>query len=161
MCVCTYYICVCDTCNIYNVYVHAHVIHIHICICYIYTQYICRGMHFIYTLIYIYMSSPMVQMGENVSAMQETWVQSLVREDPLEKGIAAPSSILAWRITWTEEPGGLQSMGSQRIRRNWGLPLWLSYIYANKYTPLLRKYLNWSFVLMLDTLRFGLGWRVK
>ena len=45
--------------------------------------------------------------------MQETWVRSLVREDPLEKEMATHSSILAWEIPWTEEPGGLQSMGSQ------------------------------------------------
>ena len=45
--------------------------------------------------------------------MQETWVQSLGREDPLEKGMAIHSSILAWRIPWTEEPGGLQSMGCE------------------------------------------------
>ena len=48
-------------------------------------------------------------------AMQETWVQSLGWEDHLEKGIATYSSILAWRILWTEEPEGLQSMGSQRV----------------------------------------------
>ena len=47
--------------------------------------------------------------------MQETWVQSLGREDPLEKKMATHSSILAWRIPWTEEPGGLQSTGSQRV----------------------------------------------
>ena len=47
--------------------------------------------------------------------MQETQVQSLGWEDPLEKGTATHSSILAWRIPWTEEPGGLQSMGSQRV----------------------------------------------
>ena len=51
--------------------------------------------------------------------MRETWVQSLGREDPLEKGMATHSSILAWRIPWTEEPGGLQSMGSQRVREDW------------------------------------------
>jgi len=50
--------------------------------------------------------------------MQETWVQSLDREDPLEKGVVTHSSILAWRIPWTEEPGGLQSMGLQRVRQN-------------------------------------------
>ena len=44
------------------------------------------------------------------------WVQPLSREDPLEKGMAAHSSILAWRIPWTEESGGLQSIGSQRVR---------------------------------------------
>ena len=48
--------------------------------------------------------------------MRETWVQFLGREDPLEKEMATHSSIFAWRISWTEEPGGLQSMGSQRVR---------------------------------------------
>ena len=56
------------------------------------------------------------QMVKNPPAMQETWVQFLSQEDPLEKGMATHSSILAWRIPWTEEPGGLQSMGSQRVR---------------------------------------------
>jgi len=55
-------------------------------------------------------------MVKNPPAMQETQVQSLDWEDPLEKGIAIHSSILAWRILWTEEPGGLQSMGLQRVR---------------------------------------------
>ena len=48
--------------------------------------------------------------------MQETQVQSLSGEGPLEKGMTAHSNILAWRIPWTEEPGGLQSLGSQRVR---------------------------------------------
>ena len=47
--------------------------------------------------------------------MWETWVRSLGQEGPLEEGMATPSSILAWRIPWTEEPGGLQSMRSQRV----------------------------------------------
>ena len=58
---------------------------------------------------------------KNLPAMQETqemWVQSLGQEDPLEKVMAAHSSILAWRISWTEEPGGLQFMGSQRVGYN-------------------------------------------
>ena len=50
-------------------------------------------------------------MVKNLPAMQETAVQSLGQEDPLEKGMATHSSILSWRIPWTEEPGGLQSMG--------------------------------------------------
>ena len=54
-------------------------------------------------------------MVKNPPAMQETRVQSLGWDDPLEKGLATLSSILAWRIPWTEEPGGLQSMGSQRV----------------------------------------------
>ena len=53
-----------------------------------------------------------------VQQPQETQVQSLGQKDPLEKGIAIHSSILAWRIPWTEEPGGLQSMGLQRVRHN-------------------------------------------
>ena len=55
-------------------------------------------------------------MIKNPTAMQETWVQSLGQEDPLEKGRATHSSILAWTIPWTEEPGRLQSMGSQTVR---------------------------------------------
>ena len=57
----------------------------------------------------------MAQTIKNLPATQETQVQSLGREDPLEKEMAIHSSILAWEIPWTEEPGGLQSMGSQRI----------------------------------------------
>ena len=57
----------------------------------------------------------MAQTVKNLPAMQETWVRSLGREDPLQKGMATHSSILAWRTPWTEEPGGLQSMGSQRV----------------------------------------------
>ena len=52
-------------------------------------------------------------MVKNPPAKQKTWVQSLGQEDPLEKGMATHSSILAWRTPWTEEPGGPQSMGSQ------------------------------------------------
>ena len=55
----------------------------------------------------------MAQAVKNLPAMQETWVQSLVWEDPLEKEMAALSSILAWRIPWMEEPGGLRSMQLQ------------------------------------------------
>ena len=57
----------------------------------------------------------MAQMVNNLLAMQETHVRSLGREDPLEKGMDTHSSILACRIPWTEEPGGLQVMGSQRV----------------------------------------------
>ena len=59
--------------------------------------------------------SLVAQKVKNLPAMQETWVQSLGREDPLEKGMATHSSILAWRIPWTKEPGGLQFMGLQRV----------------------------------------------
>ena len=57
-------------------------------------------------------------MAKNLPAMQEIWVLSLDQDDPLEKGMATHSSVLAWRIPWTEEPGRLQSMGSQRVRHD-------------------------------------------
>ena len=71
--------------------------------------------------------------------MQETWVWSLFWEDPLEEEMATHSSILAWRIPWRKEPGGLQSMASQRVRHNWATK-------QQKQTPAL------SFIL---TLNFG------
>ena len=61
------------------------------------------------------MGFPGGSVGKESPAMQETWVQTLGQEDPLEEGMATHSSILAWRIPWTEEPGGLQSTGLQRI----------------------------------------------
>ena len=57
-------------------------------------------------------------MVKNLPAMQETWARSLGQEDPLEKGMAIHSNILAWRIPWTGEPGRLQFIGSQRVRHN-------------------------------------------
>ena len=63
-------------------------------------------------------ASPVAQTVKNLPAIQETWVQSLGWEDPLEKGIATHSSILAWRIPWIEEPGRLESMGLQREGQN-------------------------------------------
>ena len=63
-------------------------------------------------------ASLVAQVVKNLPAMQETRVQSLGWEDALEKGMVTHSSILAWRILWMEEPGGLQSMGSQRVRHD-------------------------------------------
>ena len=63
-------------------------------------------------------ASPVAQMVKSPPAMKETWVWPLGQEDPLEKGTATHSSILAWRIPWTEQPGRLQSMGSPRVRHN-------------------------------------------
>ena len=60
-------------------------------------------------------ASLVTQTVMNPPAMQESWVQSLGQDDPLEEGMATHSSILAWRIPWTEEPGALQFMGSQRV----------------------------------------------
>ena len=64
-------------------------------------------------------ASLVTQTLKNPPAMWETWIWSLGWEDPLEKGTATHSSILAWRISWTEEPGRLPSTGSQRIRHYW------------------------------------------
>ena len=66
----------------------------------------------------LHVLSLVAEMVKNLPAMQETWVKSLGQEDPLEKEMAAHSSILARRNPWTEEPGGLQSMGSQRVRHD-------------------------------------------
>ena len=63
-------------------------------------------------------ASLVAQMVKNPPAMQETWIRSLGWEDPLEKGAATHSSILAWKIPRTEEPGGPQSMGLQRVRHD-------------------------------------------
>ena len=63
-------------------------------------------------------ASLVAQRLKRLPAMWETWIQSLGQEDPLEKEMATHSSILAWRIPWTEEPGGLQSMGLQRVGRD-------------------------------------------
>ena len=57
----------------------------------------------------------MAQRVKRLPAMQETWVRSMGQEDPLEKGLATHSSILEWKIPWTDDAGGLQSMGSKRV----------------------------------------------
>ena len=72
-------------------------------------------------------ASLVAQMLEHLPAMQETWVQSLGREDPLEKEMATHSGILAWKIPWMEEPGGLQFMGSQRVGHDRATSLSLSF----------------------------------
>ena len=64
------------------------------------------------------MASLVAQMGKKLLAMQETWVLSLGWGDHLEKGMATHSNILAWRVQWTEESGGLQSVGSQKVRHS-------------------------------------------
>ena len=80
-------------------------------------------------------ASLVAQMVNNPPAVQETQIQSLGREDPLEKATATYSSILAWRISWTEEPGRLQSIGSQSIRCHWSD--WAQhtyYVIGNRFT---------------------------
>ena len=73
-----------------------------------------KCLQYIFTYKYV-----VAQMVKNLPSVQETQVHSLGWEDPLEKEMTTHSSILAWRIPWTEEPGGLQSMGLQRVRHNW------------------------------------------
>ena len=75
----------------------------------------------LYRLSYSYklMNSLVTQMVKNMPAVWETWVWSLGQEDSLKKGMATHSSILAWRIPWTEEPGGPLSMGSHRVGYDW------------------------------------------
>ena len=72
---------------------------------------------FLITAILMDWASLVAQMVKNLFAMRETQVWSLGREGPLEKGMVTHSSILAWKIAWTEEPAGLQSMGSERVRQ--------------------------------------------
>ena len=62
--------------------------------------------------------SLVAQAVKNLPAMWKKWVQSLDEQEPIEEGIATYSSILAWRIPWTLDPGGLQSLGSKRVRQN-------------------------------------------
>ena len=70
-------------------------------------------------------ASLVAQLVKNLPAVQETRVQSLNWEDPLEKEMATHSSILAWKISWTEEPGGVQSMGTERVGRYWATNTYL------------------------------------
>ena len=76
------------------------------------------------------MTSGLISLAQRLKclpAMRETWVRSLGREDPVEKEMATDSSILAWRIPWMEEPGRLQSMGSQRVRHDFTFTFTLPY----------------------------------
>ena len=84
-----------------------------VCVC----VYVCVYIYmYIYIYIYIYMPASLVaQIVKHLPTMRETWVGSLRWKDPLEKEMATHSSIHAWKIPWTEEPGRLESMGSQRV----------------------------------------------
>ena len=107
------------------------------------------------------------QVVKNLPAMWETWVPSLGREDPLEKEMASHFSILAWKITWTEEPGGLQSIGSQRVGQDWATSLSLFYGTVWFYSPVTK----WRLMCLMQseakqtkTSELGAGkvyWRAK
>ena len=85
--------------------------------------------------------SLVAQMVKNLPAMWETWIWSLGREDPLEKAMATHSIILAWRIPWTEEPGGLHFMGSQRVGQDWA---------SNTFTFLFSLLIGWRNASMMN-----------
>ena len=96
------------------------------------------------------LASLVAQMVKNLPAMQETQVRSLGWEDPLEKGMATHFNILAWRILWTEESGGLQSLGSQRVRHDWETNAFKIYKYSNivchtKFSPKVFKPVHYKF----------------
>ena len=96
--------------------------------------------------IILYLRAALVaQTVKNLPAMQETWVWSLGGENPLEEEMATYSSILAWRISWTEEPGGLQSTGSQRMGHN---PVTNTHTHTHTHTYIL--YLECFFLLFLS-----------
>ena len=80
-------------------------------------------------------TSLVAQTVKCLPTMRETWVWSLGREDPLEKEMATHSSIHAWKIPWTEEPGGLQSVGSQRVGHDWAAFLLLFFIADSLHCP--------------------------
>ena len=82
--------------------------------------------------------------------MQKTWVQSLGQEDPMEKGMATHSNILAWRAPWTEEPGGLQSMGLQRVTHPWA-----SNTFTEKATGGENPFISWAWA---GRKRLGATW---
>ena len=67
---------------------------------------------------FLFGASLIAQLVNNLLTMQETWVRFLGQEDPMEKEMATHSSVLAWRSPWTEESGGLHSLGSQRVRHD-------------------------------------------
>ena len=83
------------------------------------------------TLWFQWLASLVAQVVKHLPAMQETWVQSLGWEDPLEKEMAAHSSTLAWKIPWREEPGRLQSMRLQRVGHDWATSLTTSAIFSS------------------------------
>ena len=85
----------------------------------------CKG------ILYFFFSIVMVQRIKNLPAMQETWIGSLDQKDPLDKGMATHSNILAWRIPWTKEPGRLQSMRSQRVIYDWAINTFIFIVVKN------------------------------
>ena len=110
---------------------------------------------------YVKWASLVAQMVKHPPTMRETRVQSLGWEDLLEKEMATHSSILAWKIPWKEEPGRLQSMGSQRVGHDWATSLSLILLYT--YITICKIDSQWEFAVWLRKLKQGLcinleGW---
>ena len=89
----------------------------------------------LFILVRAFLGLLVAQLGKNLPAVWETWVRSLGWEDALEESMATHSSILAWRMPWLEEPGGLQSVGSQRVRHGWA---------TSTFTLLMRLTAHWK-----------------
>ena len=111
-------------------------------------------------------ASLITQLVNHLPAMQETRVQFLIQEDPLEKEMATHSSIVAWRIPWTEEPGGLQFTGSQRVRHDWvTLLTYLNLYPASCLSPDLSLLMKVTDILATETgvevWSLQLSWRVS
>ena len=100
------------------------------------------------------------QKVKHLPAVQETWVRSLGQRDPLEKEMATHSSTLVWKIPWTEEPGRLQFMGSQRVSHDWAtsLPFHLSYVWCSFYSSLRSQRLH--LLSFLSSLKNFLCWGI-
>ena len=115
---------------------------------------IARCLSFLYRINHAVLGFPSGSMVKNRPATQEpqeTWFQSLGREDPLKEGMATHSSILAWRISWTEEPGGLQSMELQRVRHNWSdLACTHTHMLYYNWCQNQDRYLHTCLLLLLD-----------
>ena len=129
-----------------------------------------------YILNTIYMKSLMSQTVKHLPAMQETWVQSLGQEDLLEKEMATHSSILAWTIPWMEELGSLQSIGSQRVKRDWATSLhteiyewiyqWIyiyiyicMYVYVYIYIFIVIENSSFIFLLLHTLIKYPYFWK--
>ena len=95
----------------------------------------------------------MAQRVKRLPTMWETWVQSPGREDPLEKEMATHFSTLAWKISWTEKPGRLQSMGLQRVRHDWVTSLSLYFHLSYQYFIIRKENIN--IPLLIATINFG------
>jgi len=95
---------------------------------------------------------------KNLPAMQETHVQSLGQKDPMEKGMANPYSILTWRILWSEEPGQLQSMRSQKVGPDWATNIFTFHFHYSYYSYLfLNFYLKNIYSLQTQLLKYTTG----